>query len=123
MKKEHILIIDDERLMRSMLRRLLESKGYKITVASDGDEGMKLYRENPADLIITDLLMPEKDGLEIIRELRKENPDVKIIAMSGGGMIEPGLFLDAAKKFGAIHAFSKPFENEVLFETVEKLMA
>ncbi|MCP4687031.1 MAG: response regulator, partial [Desulfobacterales bacterium] len=64
MEKEHILIIDDERLMRSMLRRLLESKGYKITVASDGDEGMKLYRENPADLIITDLLMPEKEGLE-----------------------------------------------------------
>ncbi|MCP4694554.1 MAG: response regulator, partial [Desulfobacterales bacterium] len=114
MRKEHILIIDDERQIRLMLRRLFESKGYKITVASDGAEGMKLYRENPADLIITDLLMPEKEGLETIRELKKEYPAVKIIAMSGGGKLEPGLFLDTAKKFGATHALSKPFENEVL---------
>ncbi len=92
----HILIIDDEHQIRSMLRKVFESEGYIVTEASNGMEGLKCYYENPADLIITDILMPDKEGLETIMALKKENPDAKIIAMSSGGINKPQGYLDIA---------------------------
>ncbi|MCP3955776.1 MAG: response regulator, partial [Desulfobacterales bacterium] len=80
-----ILIIDDDIHVLAMLRKMLEREGYEIVVALDGNEGLRLYRENPTKLIITDLIMPEKEGLETIIELRQNFPDTRIIAMSGGG--------------------------------------
>jgi len=80
-----ILIIDDESQIRSMLRLMLERVGYEVDEAPDGLEGIRQYREDPADLIITDLIMPNKDGIGMIIDLKKEFPKVKIIAMSGGG--------------------------------------
>lgn len=80
---ESILIIDDEPQIRSMIRLILERSGYTVIEASDGIEGIRRFREKPADLIITDLIMPNKDGIGMIIELKKEFPDVKIVAMSG----------------------------------------
>jgi len=117
-----ILVMDDEEQMRTMLRMLLEREGYEVVEASDGKEGLRRYRENPTDLIITDLIMPEKEGIETIMELRRDFPDVKIIAMSGGGRLDPGQYLRMAKNFGVRYTFAKPFEKEDLLKAVRDLL-
>ena len=79
-----ILIIEDDEHVRGMLRKMLERIGYDVFDAPDGKEGLDFYRNTPVDLVITDILMPEKEGIQTIMELRREFPDVKIIAISGG---------------------------------------
>ena len=96
-----VLVIEDEPQMRKMLKQMLEEKGCDVVEASDGNEGIKLYRANPFDLIVTDIIMPEKEGIETIMELKKDFPYVKIIAISGGGRIEPESYLNLAKQLGA----------------------
>ena len=91
-----ILVIDDDLLFSKVLAKLLERCGYRVRVAGNGDEGISRYREEVADLVITDLRMPDKDGLETIAELRKDNPDLKLIAISGGDQDE----LPKARKLG-----------------------
>ena len=119
-----ILIIDDESQIRSMLRLMLERVGYEVIEAADGMEGIRQYRDNPADLIITDLIMPNKDGIGMIIELKKEFPQVKIIAMSGGGVNRPEGYLDGAKKLGAARTLTKPIDrDEMLIAVKETLKA
>ena len=117
-----IMIIDDNVYILDMLKQTLEREGYEVVEASNGDEGIRLYRENPADLIITDILMPKKEGLETIIELKRDFPDVKIIAISGGGRISPKEYLSMAKKLGARYTFSKPVEREKLLAAVRELI-
>ena len=117
-----ILIIDDDEQILAMLRQTLEREGYEVVDASDGKEGLRRYRENPTDLIITDLIMPEKEGIETILELRRDFPDVKIIAISGGGRIDPGQYLSIAKSFGAQYTFAKPIERKELLKAVRELL-
>ena len=117
-----ILVMDDEDEARTILRKMLERAGYQVMDAADGHEGMRLLREQGADLIIIDIIMPEKEGLETITELRRDFPEVKIIAISGGGRSHPDEYLHLAKKFGAHLTFPKPFEEEELLEAVRKLL-
>lgn len=117
-----ILIIDDDVHILRMLRQTLERKGYEVIEASNGKEGIRLYREEPADLIITDLIMPEKEGIETIKELRRDFPQLKIIAISGGGRIGPEVYLSMAKKLGAMRTFIKPIAREELLEAVRELL-
>jgi CheY-like chemotaxis protein len=117
-----ILIIDDDVKIRNMLCQVLEREGYEVVEVPGGKEGLRRYRENPADLIITDLVMPEKDGIETIMELRRDFIDVKIIAISGGGRIDAETYLSMAKKLGAHYTFAKPFKLEKLLQAVEKLL-
>lgn len=117
-----ILIIDDEALIRDLLTKILEREGYETVAASDGKKGIKIYRENPIDLIITDLIMPEKDGLETIMELRRDFKDVIIIAMSGGGKIDSKTYLEIAKTMGATETIKKPFDPEELLKTVQEVL-
>jgi CheY-like chemotaxis protein len=116
---ERILIIDDEPQIRSMLRLMLERDGYEVAEAPDGIEGIRVYRQNPADLIITDLIMPNKDGIGMIIDLKKEFPDVKIIAMSGGGLNKPEGYLKGAKKLGASCTLTKPIDREEMLRAVK----
>ena len=118
----HILVIDDDSQVRLMLRKILESEGYTVTDASVGKEGIECYRENQADLIITDIIMPEKEGIETIIELKKEYPDVKIIAMSGGGKISADNYLETAKIFGASRIMEKPFTQQAMVSIVKELL-
>ncbi len=115
---ERILIIDDEPQIRSMLRLMLERDGYEVVEAPDGIEGIRLYRQNPSDLIITDLIMPNKDGIGMIIDLKKEFPEVKIIAMSGGGLNKPDGYLKGAKKLGAAYTLTKPIDREEMLRAV-----
>jgi YesN/AraC family two-component response regulator len=117
-----ILIIDDDAQILKMLRQILEREKYHVTEASNGKQGLRLYRENPADLVITDIIMPEKEGIEIIIELKRDYPDVKIIAISGGGRINPDDYLDIAKKLGANRIFAKPVERKELLHAVRELL-
>ena len=121
-KMARILIIDDEATIRDLLIKMLEREGYETMNASDGKEGIRLYRENPADLVITDLIMPEKEGIETIMELRQDYQDVKVIAMSGGGKIDPGTYLQIAKTLGAIETLAKPFDLKKVLKTVQELL-
>lgn len=117
-----ILIIDDESQIRSMLRLMLERVGYEVIEAADGMDGIRQYRDNPADLIITDLIMPNKDGIGMIIELKKEFPKVKIIAMSGGGVNRPEGYLDGAKKLGATRTLIKPIDRDEMINAVKETL-
>ncbi len=117
-----ILIIDDEPQIRSMLTLMLEREGYEVVEASDGVAGIKEYRQNPVDLIITDLIMPNKDGIGMIIDLKKEFPDVKIIAMSGGGLNKPDGYLKGAKKLGAACTLTKPIDREEMLRAVKETL-
>ena len=117
-----ILLIDDEEQVLCMLRLVLENAGYEVVIASDGEEGLKRFHSEPSDLVITDLVMPGKEGIETITELRKEQPQIKIIAISGGGRIPPDGYLATARQLGADRAFAKPVRKEVLLEAVRELL-
>jgi len=117
-----ILVIDDDDQFRGMLREMLERAGYEVADAPNGKEGIRLYRENPADLVVTDIIMPEKEGIETIMDLRREFPEVKIIAMSGGGRIDPEEYLHMAEKLGAKRTFAKPVEREELLKAVGEVL-
>jgi CheY-like chemotaxis protein len=113
-----ILIIDDNDTFRVLLEEMLIANGHVVTKASDGLEGAQMYRENPTDLVITDIMMPHS-GLSTIQVLRKQFPDVKIIAMSGGGTHR----LDYAKSIGASSSLAKPFTFEKLCAVISETLA
>ena len=116
-----VLIIDDEAPIRSMLKLMLERDGYEVAEAPDGMEAIRIYRQNPADLIITDLIMPNQDGIGMIIALKKEFPDVKIIAMSGGGLNKPDGYLKGAKKLGAACTLTKPIDRDEMLEAIKNV--
>ena len=119
-----ILIIDDDPAMCEMLIMALENEGHDVVAKHDGEEAVAHYCEDPADLIITDIFMPLKGGIEIILELQGRFSDLKIIVMSGGGASGVGT-LDvfvAAKEFGANYTFKKPFKIEDMMKAVRNLL-
>ncbi|MBT3704090.1 MAG: response regulator [Alphaproteobacteria bacterium] len=117
-----ILVIDDDNDFRMIVCAILEGEGYQVDEASEGGEGLDLYRASPTDVVLTDLIMPGQEGVETILELRKDFPKVRIIAMSGGGSAEPGSFLGFANKLGASDTLEKPFSRDLLLQTIEKVL-
>lgn len=103
-----VLLIDDDESFRTMIRMALEYNGHALREASDGKQGLRLFRQTPADLVITDIFMPEQEGLETIMTLRRENLDVPIIAVSGGGRFGKKNYLDMAESLGTDKALEKP---------------
>ena len=121
--KKTILVIDDDDDLRDMLCIRLRSAGYMVTAASDGRSGMQAYYANKPALVITDLVMPEKEGIEVIMELQKQNPKPFIIAMSGGGKLKPEAYLPTAKMLGADTIMEKPFSTSELLDSVKYLLS
>lgn len=118
-----ILIIDDEELFRQMLRQMLELAGYDVAEAADGVRGIEAFNRDPADLVITDIFMPEKEGIATINELKRDYPKLKIIAVSGGGNKMCGFeYLQFAENVGADRALSKPFERQEILDAIEDLL-
>lgn len=116
-----ILIVDDDQGIRDLLRNALEHAGYQVVDAASGKAGIESYRSAPTDLVIMDILMPGQDGLESIRCLRSEFPDVKIIAMTGGcEQLGAMSILDMTLMLGARRTFSKPFEVPVVLQAVQE---
>ncbi|MDY0187499.1 MAG: response regulator [Syntrophus sp. (in: bacteria)] len=117
-----ILIVEDDDELRTVLKEVLEQEGYGVVEASDGRAAMEMQRLTGADLVITDLIMPEMDGIETIMALRKGFPWVKIIAMSGGHRAGPRAFLNLAKALGAHRTLHKPFVFQDMLEAVDELL-
>ncbi len=117
-----ILIIDDEERVRRTLRRMLEPAGHEVVEAADGREGVELYKEDSVDLVLMDLIMPEKEGIQAAAELRHYDPEVKIIAISGGGRIGNFQVLRIAQKFGIEHALAKPIRMAKLLAMVKDVL-
>ncbi len=123
----HILIIDDDSDICGLLQKKMEGAGYNVSIACNGVEAIERHREVPADVVITDIFMPEKEGLELIREFRRDFPGVKIVAVSGGGPESlsglPAMdIFDFAKKMGALHVFKKPLDMDALLKAVKELL-
>ncbi len=123
MTQPRILVVDDDAGTRASLAQLLTKAGYRVTQASNGSEAVRLWRESGGDLVILDLFMPEKDGIETIVELRAHSPGVLIIAMSGGGEQLNRLdLLGDARLLGAVRTIAKPFAPGELLEAVKRAL-
>lgn len=105
------------------MRRALETAGFDVAEAADGAEGLQAFEAMAADVVVTDLLMPNKDGVETIIELRRDHPNVKIIAITGGGSIRGSQYLDIAGKLGADRLFEKPFRLKQVVNAVQELVS
>lgn len=117
-----ILIIEDDQRLRLALKENLTYRGYEVTDASNGLEGINSFISNRPDLIVMDIIMPEKEGIETIRELKRDYPSVKIIAISGGGTLGPEHYLKVAIAMGADRALKKPFRTDILVGSIEELL-
>ena len=121
---ERILIIDDNDEFRAMVRKMLENAGYTdIEETGKGIVGIKLFKQHLFDLVITDIIMPDKEGLEIITELTRDYPRIKIIAVSGGGKMGPQSYLEMAEMLGASRILMKPFKQSDLIVAVKELLS
>ena len=118
--KAEVLIIDDDVAILHSLRVLFESNDIPLAIARDGLEGLALFRKLSPKVVLTDILMPEQDGIGVIMAMRRERPDVKIIAMSGGGRIGKSDFLTVAKKLGADAVIAKPFDVDELIGLIRR---
>ena len=118
-----ILVVDDEELARFTIRDILETAGHEVAEAENGKEAIESQTAGPFDLIITDIIMPEKEGVETIIELKRDYPDLKIIAISGGGRTKNLDFLQLADEFGADKILAKPFSEDELLERVNDCLS
>ncbi len=118
-----ILVVDDEPLVCSMLNAFLTREGHEVTTAGNGKLAIDVVDDGPIDLVIADIVMPEKDGLEMMTQLRKERPTLKIIAISGGSRVGNFDFLSMAKHLGASETFYKPLNNSDLLTAVNRCLS
>jgi len=119
---KRILVIDDEMRVLEVLCDILRVEGYDVDTATNGTEGVQLFRRGSYDLVITDMVMPGKDGLQTILDLRKEVPELPVIAMSGGGTISKERYLAVAGYLDKVITIAKPFSVDSISEAVTKLL-
>ncbi len=119
---KRVMIVDDEEQIRDVLMKILQRHGYQVVVAEHGRQAVSIFESNPVDLIITDITMPQMDGLETIRTILSNNPQVPIIAISGGGHRFPDYFLPMAQQSGAKMVLKKPIRSQELVKAVESLI-
>jgi len=118
-----ILIIDDEDALRRIIRDALEKQDHDVIEARNGTSALELFEQHPADLVITDIMMPESDGIETIIALRRKEPGIPIIAISGGGRVGDTNYLTLAEKLGATQVLTKPFRRQQLVDAVRESLA
>ena len=111
---QKILVIEDNPIVRNTVMRILQSAGYGVVTAGDGLQGVAEFRKEQPDLVISDIIMPQQDGIGTIRQILAERPGTKIIAISGGGRIGNIDYLQIARKMGAVDALQKPFDSDDL---------
>lgn len=118
----HIIVVDDEEQIRNMIQKILTGEGHEVSVASDGEEALALINSLKPDLVITDILMPQKGGLSLILDLQKEGESPKILAISGGGKDGRLCFLSTARTFKGVKTLKKPFSVPELAKTVTEML-
>ena len=117
-----VLVIDDEELVRATIREMFEESGYEACEAADGEQGLRVVEESPMDLVIVDILMPKREGIETIIELQRRDPGMKIIAISGGGLLTSEHCLKMAEMAGAHRILSKPLTRDKIIATADELL-
>ncbi|MEZ6194110.1 MAG: response regulator [Planctomycetota bacterium] len=117
-----ILIIDDEPEIRSLLDRMLVPEGFDVVSAAEGRAGLTLFQQSAFDLVITDIIMPEQEGIETIIGLKRHDRSVPIVAISGGGRVSPEDYLQTAEDLGVAATLRKPFSRADLLETVRRVL-
>ena len=117
-----ILVIDDEEGVRRVIGKILVRVGHDVLEAPDGKVALSLLKEEAADLVICDLFMPEMDGVEVLRQLRRDYPNLRVVAISGGAYQGRVQLLDVAKALGAVAVLGKPFQPHQLLELVNDLL-
>ncbi|MDD3275537.1 MAG: response regulator [Kiritimatiellales bacterium] len=123
MDRKKILLVDDEDVIRKMVRVILGSEIYEFEEAANGLDAQVLMEKEKFDLIISDVIMPDCDGIELVMAIRHKQPDIKVIVMSGGGRVRAGHYLELASKLGAARIFEKPFDTAALRQAVKELLA
>jgi DNA-binding response OmpR family regulator len=118
-----VLVVDDDPMVLQAVTLLLEDHGFIVIPAVDGVQGLHLYRKHRPDVVLTDIIMPEKEGIALTRELRREFPDAVIVAMSGGGRIGISDYVTIAQALGADAGLYKPFDDEELVATLRSALA
>ena len=118
---DQILLVDDDDQLRLMLKIVLERAGYVVQEAASGREAIRLFEATPMEIVITDLIMPEVEGIEVIKALRVIDPSVKVIAMSGGGRISSQCYLAIARGMGAHRTLEKPFSHQDLLKAIAEV--
>ena len=118
-----LLVIDDDEQYRTLVLRMLDGDEYCVAGASSAEEGYEIFLREDPDLVITDILMPHTDGIELITRLRTKEPDLPIVAISGGGKCPAQLYLSSSKYLGATQTLSKPFCRDELLRAVEEALS
>jgi DNA-binding NtrC family response regulator len=121
-KMAKILVIEDDNSFRNVLVQMLNKAGYDVRQAGDGNQALEVCAQFEPDLVLTDIIMPDKEGLETIQELLEISPQLKIVAMSGGGRYGPDSYLPLAEKLGAKASLQKPFMREELINTINSVL-
>jgi CheY-like chemotaxis protein len=119
----HLLVIDDNPEFREILRRHLETNGHGVTLAVNGEQGLELLGQGDFDIVLTDILMPQRDGVEVLREAKRRWPDLPVIAISGGGWIGATELLGMAERLGADKVLQKPVRREDLIQAVDQALS
>ena len=117
-----MLVVDDDAGIRNFLRMLLELEGYEVATVGNGIEALDAQRKNPAAIVVTDIFMPDGEGMETIVQLREEFPQVRIIVMSGGGAYRGADYLKLARELGAVRALKKPFPPQELLDAMREVV-
>lgn len=117
-----ILLVEDDELVRDMLAQLLERAQYKVICANDGEDASRILKSVHPDVMITDIVMPKKSGITLITEAKEEQPEIEIIAISGGGRLDPVGYLDLSEQVGAAASFEKPIDNAALLLALDLIL-
>lgn len=115
-----VLLIDDEPMVRKIVRKMLERAGHEVVDVENGREGLHQLKRAEFDLIVTDIIMPDVEGIEVLMTVCEQHPSIAVVAMSGGGSIGNVDFLDVARKLGAAATLQKPFTSEALLEAIDQ---
>lgn len=117
-----ILLVEDDELVRDMLGQVLQKASHEVSMAADGEEAAEMLRHHQPDLMITDIIMPKKSGITLISEVKNGHPNMEIIAISGGGRLDPIGYLDLSENLGASVSFEKPVDNNALLMAIDLLL-
>ncbi len=117
-----VLLIEDDKNMQDLVSHYIRSAGHSVVTASDGEVGLSTFQADTFDIVITDILLPKRDGIQLIEQMLAERPKLKIIAVSAGGMVEPEAYLDTARNLRANATITNPFDKETLIGTLNAVL-
>ena len=117
-----ILLVEDDDLVRDMLGQMLQRASHEVVKASNGEEASEILKTMQPDIMVTDIIMPKKSGITLISEVKEKHPNMEIIAISGGGRLDPAGYLDLSESLGATVSFEKPVDNSALLIAIDLLL-